>query len=1100
MRKKFLIFISIMFFIITLNFFGKLNNVYANESQIIEDGIYEIETCLDSEKVIDVYGSGLASGTNVQIYTRNNSNCQRVNIKYQGNGYYTLSFVHSNKMLDLYAGLTNDHTNVWQYEKNNSEAQEWIIKDAGDGYYNIISRINKNAYLTVKDGNNENFTNVEIHSGNGSDLSQKFKLNKIENIVGKKVIEDGIYEIETKVDTNKVIDVYASSKESGANVQIYTRNNTNCQRVNVKYQGDGSYTLSFVHSNKMLDLYAGLTYNHTNIWQYDSNGSDAQKWIIKDVGNGYYNIISKKSANSNIINKYLTVKNGNKENFTNIEINSGNGTSSSQKFKFNKIEKLVGKKVIEDGLYEIETGLDSSKTLDVNGASTGNGANVQIYSKNFTNCQKVNIKYNSDGYYTLSFLHSNKVLDVSGGVTADHTNVWQYTSNESDAQKWLIKDAGNGYYNIMPKSSIDNMTNKYLTVQNGKNENGANIEINSGNGTSSSQKFKFIKTLKKEIEDGVYEVETSLDSNKVLDVSGASTDNGANVQIYSKNNSNCQKLEIKYEEDGYCTLKFAHSNKVLDVYGGQVADHTNVWQYTSNGSNAQKWYIKSLEDGYYNIISKSSNTYLTVANGKNNDGANIEICSGNGTNSSQKFKFNVTKVNIGINIDTSKYPGYKEKIDELKKNHPTWNFELLYTGLTFGEAVNGEYSKHSANLVPTSSGTEWICPECGTKLYDTGWYGASDKAIAYYMDTRNWLNENGIFQFLNVNLYSSSSVSTSGIQSIVKSTFLENYVDDINTACKNKNVNPYFIISRLIQENGKSGSYTSKGMDGGDGKTYFNPFNLGASGNSRDEVQANALSRAKNEGWDSMEKALEGGISILKTRWLDNYQNTLYLNKFNVDVRKGQQYLYIHQYMQNLIAPYSEGNLLKSYYKQAGKTETELTFIIPVYEGMSSTLSERPSDEKKIEEYPINFVVNTDVLNFRSSASTSGDKIGTLTNGTVILSIQRGINSNWHHIVTKDGKCGYASGNYLKQINDEVICNYSAYIKTHSSGGTNVRTGPSTTEGFSKVAYLADYTQVTVIDDSTYKGYEGSDWVQWSRIILSDGRQAFVPSEYVHKN
>ena len=91
------------------------------------------------------------------------------------------------------------------------------------------------------------------------------------------------------------------------------------------------------------------------------------------------------------------------------------------------------------------------------------------------------------------------------------------------------------------------------------------------------------------------------------------------------------------------------------------------------------------------------------------------------------------------------------------------------------------------------------------------------------------------------------------------------------------------------------------------------------------------------------------------------------------------------------------------------------------------------------------------------------------------------------------------SGEYLKQVSDEKTCNYRAHIKTQSSGGLNVRTGPSTKEGFSKVDYLPDYTQVTVIDDSTYKGDEGSDWVQWSRIILTDGRQAFVPTSYVIK-
>ena len=452
-----------------------------------------------------------------------------------------------------------------------------------------------------------------------------------------------------------------------------------------------------------------------------------------------------------------------------------------------------------------------------------------------------------------------------------------------------------------------------------------------------------------------------------------------------------------------------------------------------------------------------------------------------------------------VNINTSKYPGYKELLDNIQSSHPNWTIKLLYTKLGFNDAVYGEYSRHGANLVPSSSGSGWICSVCGTKPYDTGsWYCASDTAIAYYMDPRNFLNESNIFQFLDANKYESTSVSLSGIQSNVNGTFLAAYANDIDTACKNQGVNPYYVISRLIQENGRAGSSTSRGMNGGDGKTYYNPFNIGAYKTATASVYENALATAKSSGWDTMEKALEGGIVFLKENWLENYQNTLYQNKFDIDSTNGSA-LYSHQYMQNLSASYSEGLNLRSYYVNANKLDSNLTFIIPVYEGMSSTLSPAPSNTSSTEEYPINVIVNTESssLALRSGASTSSDVIARYDKGTVLLSVRRGVNSTWQQVVTKDGKVGYMSGEYLKQIEDEKICNYKAHIKTQFSGGLNVRSGPSTKEGFSRIDYLPDYTQITVIDDSTYKGYEENDWVQWSRIILADGRQAFVPSSYV---
>ena len=1083
--KKIIIF---TIFVILLSAYMFIKPSKAVEGQEILDGIYEIETGVDSNKVLEVINAYTYSGANVQIFTRNNNaNCQKVNVKYMGEGYYTLTFLHSNMLLDVSNGKTEDHTNVWQCRENGADAQKWIIKEAGNGYYNIISK-SSNKYLTVANGGTANCTNVEIDAKNGQN-AQKFKFNKVketEEIKGQKTIEDGMYEIETGVDSNKVLEVINAYTYSGANVQIFTRNNNaNCQKVNVKYMGDGYYTLTFVHSNMLLDVANGKTADHTNVWQCRENGADAQKWIIKDIGDGYYNIISKSS------NKYLTVANGGTSNCTNIEINSNNG-QSSQKFKFNKITQS---KELEDGLYEIETGVDSNKVLDVINAYKYSGANVQIFTKNKANCQKVIVKRGQDGYYTLTFLHSEMLLDVANGQTADHTNVWQCRENGADAQKWIIKEAGNGYYNIISKSS-----NKYLTVANGGTANCTNIEITSGNGQI-SQKFKFNKLNEvygtRTIADGLYEIETGVDSNKALDVINAYKNSGANVQIFTKNNANCQKVNVRYLGEGYYNITFLHSKMLLDVENGQTADHTNVWQCRANGTDAQKWIIKDVGNGYYNIISKLSGTYLTVANGGTANCTNIEINSNNGQ-SSQRFKFNSTKPNYTINIDSNKYPGYKEAIEKLMAAHPTWNFEFLYTGLKFSDAVYGEYSNHSANLVETTAG-EWLCTKCGTHQYYPGWYGASDKAIAYYMDPRNFLNESNIFQFLDVNEYNFDSVSLSGIQTYVNNTFLKTYAEDVNTACKNTNVNPYYVVSRLIQENGRGGSATSNGMNGGDGKLYYNPFNIGANG---DDVIGNALKRAKAEGWDSMEKAIEGGIAFLKKNWLENYQNTLYQNRFDIDSTNGSA-LYAHQYMQNLLGAYSEAKTLKSCYDNSNKLDSYFTFIIPLYEGMSTTLAQKPSNQIGVEEYPMNVIVNTnsDTLALRENASTNSNVIERLPKGTVLLSIKRGVNSTWQEVVTKDGKIGYMSGEYLKQINDEIVCNYQGYVKTEHSGGISVRTGPSTlsSAGFSKIEYLKDYTKVTVIDDSTYKGYEISEWVQWSRIILDDGRQAFIPSSYVKK-
>ena len=209
------------------------------------------------------------------------------------------------------------------------------------------------------------------------------------------------------------------------------------------------------------------------------------------------------------------------------------------------------------------------------------------------------------------------------------------------------------------------------------------------------------------------------------------------------------------------------------------------------------------------------------------------------------------------------------------------------------------------------------------------------------MDTRNFLNDVDRFQFVDLGSYSSSGATLSSIQYQVNGTFLEKNAGDIKNACQNKNINPYYVIARLFQEQGRNGSATIN-MDGGDGKKYQNPFNIGAVvGND----VATALAYAKKEGWDTMQKGLEGGIKILKSNYIDKKQNTLYLNKFNVNPVSSSA-LYGHQYMQNLSAAYSEARTFRSAYVSTGTLNNKIKFVIPVYENMPQSPASKPTGAK----------------------------------------------------------------------------------------------------------------------------------------------------------
>ncbi len=1046
-----------------------VSNIDGEEKQIIEDGIYIIESQINNNYVLDVAQGSKENCANIRLWENANFANQRFKIEYIGDGYYKIIAGNSNKVLDVNAAGKTNGTNVQQYEYNYSAAQQWKIKDAGNGNYYFISKCN-DLYLDVAAGQAKNGTNVQVYAGNGSN-AQKFKLKKYE--APKQTIEDGVYTIASNANSNYVLDIAQASKENCANVRLWENGNYANQRFSVNYIGDGYYKIVSENSKKVLDVNAAGKANGTNVQQYDYNYSSAQQWEIRDAGDGSYYIVSRCNG------LFLDVASGQIKNGTNIQVYAGNGTNA-QKFKFKKYEEP--KQIIENGTYTIASKLKSNYILDVANSSRENCANIQLWQNSGVENQRFSITYVGDGYYKITSVYSKKVLDVKGGGKESGTNVQQYDYNYSSAQQWEIRDAGDGSYYIVSRCN-----GLFLDVSAGQAKNGANVQVYAENGTN-AQKFKIEKyeAPKQTIEDGIYIISTKLNNDYVLDISEASKENGANVQLWKNSNVEQQKFKVTYEKDGYYCITNMNSKKVLDVDNGSGKSGTNVKQYQTNNSTAQKWEIRKAEDGSYYIISKCNGLFLSVKGKVAQNKQNIQVEEKNNSNA-QKFTF--TKVVNSIDIDTSKYPGYKEAIEKLQSAHPNWNFELLYTGVKFSDAVAGEYSVRKRNLVSTDYGGEWIA---GTTLYDTGWYAASEKAIAYYMDPRNFLNDTDIFQFQDVNDYLDGVCTLEGIKNKVSGSFLQEYATDINTACKNKNVNPYYIIARLFQENGtnpKSGTYK---MNGGDNKYYYNPFNIGATGDTKTEVYNNALVRAKREGWDTMEKALEGGIYFCKANWLDNYQNTLYQNRFDIDTRNGTS-LYTHQYMQNLMGAYSEARILRSSYANTGKLESEFTFIIPLYERMEATLSPVPVNSQ--ESYSINVKTTGTYVRIRSDASTDSKILRELpTKGTILLSVQRGINSNWQKVITSDGLIGYISGNYVTQIDDVTTCNYTANVKTNDGDGCNVRIGPSTR--LDKVTALSDGVSVTVIDDSTYKNIDGYDW---SRVRLSSGTQVFLPSKYLVK-
>jgi prepilin-type N-terminal cleavage/methylation domain-containing protein len=127
-------------------------------------------------------------------------------------------------------------------------------------------------------------------------------------------------------------------------------------------------------------------------------------------------------------------------------------------------------------------------------------------------------------------------------------------------------------------------------------------------------------------------------SGKGLDVTGASTADGANIQQWTYSGNAQQKWQVTSLGSNQYSILNINSGKSLDVTGASTADGANIQQWTYGGYAQQKWTIMSTDSGYCSILNVNSGKSLDVTGASTADGANIQQWTYSG-NAQQQFVF-----------------------------------------------------------------------------------------------------------------------------------------------------------------------------------------------------------------------------------------------------------------------------------------------------------------------------------------------------------------------------------------------------------------------------------------------------------------------------
>jgi len=335
-------------------------------------------------------------------------------------------------------------------------------------------------------------------------------------------------------------------------------------------------------------------------------------------------------------------------------------------------------------------------------------------------------------------------------------------------------------------------------------------------------------------------------------------------------------------------------------------------------------------------------------------------------------------------LDEQGFPeSYRPALRKLHANYPNWSFVAFHAQdntagnppLTLARAVEAEY-RPGVNLVPNTKnrshrtydsqhGYNYATDQW--KAYDAGvWIGASREILAYCLDPRNFLTEETIFQFECLS-YLPGVHTLEAVEDALAGSFMENesvpirdwddpirgrdgsitYAEIFMDAAEKSNVNPLFLVHRCRTEigNGRDGnlpvavSGTVSGYE-----NIYNFYNIGAYasgnpvmngleyakyGNSRDGSGPSPTEKTKYLlPWNSQWKAIVGGAKWIGSGYIDNGQDTSYLQKYWINGLKSAAFA--HQYMGNVYAPANESYQVYKSYREAGILDRAFVFKIPV--------------------------------------------------------------------------------------------------------------------------------------------------------------------------
>jgi hypothetical protein len=218
--------------------------------------------------------------------------------------------------------------------------------------------------------------------------------------------------------------------------------------------------------------------------------------------------------------------------------------------------------VLPSAVRYVFANVNSGKCIDVAGASTASGGNIQQSTCNGNLAQAFDVTEVSTDVYKLINANSGLAVDVASASTADGANVQQWTDNGTTAQQFRLDRAAGNRYTLVNVNS-----GKCVDVTAASTADGANLQQYTCNATAAQQFYLYPRgaTATSVLPIGEYQAKAA-SSSLCLDIAGASTVDGAKAQQSACSaSSTSQAFEFVGDSAGSYRISDVNSGEALDV-------------------------------------------------------------------------------------------------------------------------------------------------------------------------------------------------------------------------------------------------------------------------------------------------------------------------------------------------------------------------------------------------------------------------------------------------------------------------------------------------------------------------------------------------------